>query len=124
MTAVNFTYNADSTQYVASMGEMITATANFGQASRTVAGNLASVGVAATRMTGNLLASKQAFGSAQQMAAAYEQKLSSIEARSVVAGKSFDRIASQIKGMARNCLAVSTWPPRAGRDVAADGCHQ
>ena len=101
MTAVNFTYNADSTQYVASMGEMITATANFGQASRTVAGNLASVGVAATRMTGNLLASKQAFGSAQQMAAAYEQKLSSIEARSVVAGKSFDRIASQIKGMAR-----------------------
>ena len=102
MTAVNFTYSADSTQYVASLGEMITATANFGQASQTMAGNIAALGVATTKMVGNVAMGKQAFSNAQQMAAAYEQKLSALEARTVVAGKSFDKVGMQIRQMARD----------------------
>ena len=102
MTAVNFTYSADNTQYVASLGEMITATANFGQASQTMAGNIAALGVATTKMVGNVAMGKQAFSNAQQMAAAYEQKLSSLEARTVVAGGSFQKVGMQIRQMARD----------------------
>lgn len=102
MTAVNFTYSADNSQYVASLGEMITATANFGQASQTLAGNIAALGVASTKMVGSVAMGKQAFSNAQQMAAAYEQKLSALEARTVVAGKSFDKVGMQIRQMARD----------------------
>lgn len=101
MTVVDFTYTADNTQYVASLGEMITATSNFGSASRTLVGNIANIGVAMTRMTASLGAGRQGFSNAQQMAAAYEQKLSAIEARSAVAGKSFANIGVQIREMAR-----------------------
>lgn len=102
MTAVNFTYSADNSQYVASLGEMVTATANFGQASQTLAGNIAALGVATTKMVGSVAMGKQAFSNAQQMAAAYEQKLSALEARTVVAGKSFDKVGMQIRQMARD----------------------
>lgn len=102
MTAVNFTYTADATQYQQTLGEMITATSNMGSASKTLVGTIAQVGVAATRMAANLVTANRAYNEATAMAAAYEQKLSKVEAATVVANKSFAGISRQMREMARD----------------------
>lgn len=102
MTAVNFTYTADATQYQQTLGEMITATSNMGSASKTLVGTIAQVGVAATRMAANLVTANRAYNGATAMAAAYEQKLSKVEAATVVANKSFAGISRQMREMARD----------------------
>lgn len=102
MTAVNFTYTADTSQYQQSMGEMITAASNMGQASKTLAGAIAGVGVSATRMAANLATAGRAYNEATSIAAAYEQKLSKVEAATVVAGKSFKAIGRDMRSMARD----------------------
>lgn len=99
--SVNIAYTADTGQYMASMGEMITATARYGQVADGLTGRIAKVGAAVTKTAVDWATMGKSMNTATQTAAAYQQALSGLEARSVVTGDNFKSLGKQVREMAR-----------------------
>lgn len=100
--SVNVAYTADTSQYMASMGEMITATARYGQVTQGITGKIAQVGTAVTKTAVDLATMGKGMNTAVQTAAAYQQALSKLEARSVVTGDNFRQLGKDVRQMARD----------------------
>ena len=100
--SVNVAYTADTSQYMASMGEMITATSRYGQVADGVVGRISKVGVAVTRTVTDWATLGKSMNAATQTAAAYQQAMSQLEARTVVAGGNFKDLSKQVRQFARD----------------------
>ena len=99
--SVNVAYTADTGQYVASMGEMITATARYGQVADGLVGRISKFGTAVTKTALDWTTMGKSMNAATQTAAAYQQAFSQLEARTVVAGGNFKDLSKQVRQMAR-----------------------
>lgn len=99
---VNVNFTADASGYTASLGEMIATTEQYQKVGEGAMALLSKMSVSATKATGALFGQ----GSAQmspgvQQAAAMEQAMSGLEAKSKTTGQNFDKVANNVRKMAR-----------------------
>lgn len=99
---VNVTYTADVSQYQQTMGEAIASTEQYAKVADGAVGAVSKLGIAMTRfMSGGVNGNRSLMSPAIQEAAAYEQKLSQLEARSRAAGAAFGSMGESVRQMAR-----------------------